>query len=166
MYSRKIEQYFGNERATKAVYGAILLFAYLISISHKAEVSASSIALGTFFAALAIVIAEVYAELIGKTISHKKKLYRKELRTITKDSFAIISVSIWPTVIFLISNVGLFSISTAFNLSFAFLLIVVFIFSYWSFSVRGTRKISAILLSSAVTLLGLAVIIAKYTLGH
>lgn len=166
MRKNVIEKYYGNDRATKVIYGAILIFAFLVGQGHSSHYSALPIVFGTFFAAVAIVLAEVYADILGKTIRHKRKLTKAERIEVERDSLAIISVSFWPSVIFALSYAGLFSISTAFTFSYLLLLSVLFAFSYWAGRLSGNTKAKALLFAAATSIIGLLVVTAKYALGH
>ena len=161
-----LDSYYGNDRATKVIYGAILIFAFLVGQGHSSQTSAFPIVFGTFFAAIAIVLAEVYADILGKTIRHKRKLTKQERLEVERDSLAIISVSLWPSVIFGLSYLGLFSMHSAFNISYTLLLGVLFGFSYWAGRLSGKTKLRAFTFAIATSLVGLIVVTAKYTLGH
>ncbi len=121
---------------------------------------------GTLFAAVAIVLAEVYSEILGKTIRNKRKLSRAERKEIAQDSLAIVSVSFWPSVIFLLSYLGLYSVHSAFNISYSLLLAVLFIFSYWAGRLSKFSRSGALLMAFATSAVGLVVVFAKYALGH
>ncbi len=166
MKKTSLEKYYGNDRASKVVYGSVLIFAFLAGQSHSGHDSALPIVFGTFFAAVAIVLAEVYSEILGKTIRNKRTLKKDERREVEQDSFAIISVSFWPSLIFLLSYFGLFSVHTAFNISYGLLLTVLFVFSYWASVLSGRKSSTSLFRAVITTCVGLVVIIAKYALGH
>lgn len=161
-----LEQYYGNDRATKSIYGAILIFAFLIGQEHNRHDSALPLVFSTLFAAIAIVLAEIYAELLGKTIKHKKALNKKDRLELEQDSLAIISVSLWPSFIFFLSYLGLYSIQSAFILSYILLLTIIFIFSYWANRLSKYTKLKSFLIALAISAIGLFVISLKYSLGH
>ena len=166
MRTTTLAKYYGNDRAAKVVYGAILIFAYLITQNHSNDDTALSLVSGTFFAAVAIVLAEIYAEILGKTIRQKKRLSKHQRLEVVQDSLAIISVSFWPSFLFLLSHLGLFSVQIAFNLSYAFLLKILFIFSYWASRLSEHSKLAAMATACIVSAVGLFVVFAKYALGH
>ena len=166
MNKKSLEKYYGNDRAAKVVYGAVLIFAFIVGQGHSGHNTALSLATGTFFAAIAIVLAEIYAEILGKTIRQKRKLTKHERKEIEQDSLAIISISMWPTVIFLLSWLGLYSMHTAFNISYTLLLLVLFIFSYWASVLSGRSRRSSLLRGIIASCIGLIVVFAKYALGH
>ena len=166
MAKNSIQRYYGNDRAAKVIYGTILIFAYPITQSHNDETSSLTLVTGTFFAAVAIVVAEIYAEILGKTIRNQKKLSKHERLEIQKDSLAIVSVSFWPSFLFFLSHFGLFSVQSVFKLSYLLLLTILVIFSYWSARLSNYSKGGSIVISATVSCIGLLVIILKYTLGH
>lgn len=166
MKHRAIEAYYGNERASKAIYGAILIFAFLITQSHAQKDSALTLAISTFFAAGAIVIAEIYAEYIGKSIKQKGKLTKSQRAEIVQDSLSILSVSYWPTLFFAASYFGLFSVRTAFDLSYVFLLAILFGFTYLSATLSGKTRLRAFANAAVTTSIGIAVVFIKYYFGH
>ncbi len=166
MAKNRLEKYYDNDRAAKVIYGAVLIFAFIVGQGHNGQNTSFSVAAGTFFAAIAIVLAEVYAEVLGKTIRHKRKLTKQERKEIEQDSLAIISVSIWPTVIFLLSGFGLYNLHSAFNISYVLLLFILFIFSYWASMLSGRSRSTSLLRGVVASLVGLLVVFAKYALGH
>jgi hypothetical protein len=161
-----LNKYYDNDRASKVIYGAILISAYLITQSHSDGSTALSLAFGTLFAAVAIVLAEVYSDIIGRTIKHKRKLTNHERHEIEKDSLAIVSVSIWPSVMFFLSHLGLFSVQFAFDISYLLLIGVLVIFSYIASRLSGRSKIKSLMWSLIISIIGICVILVKYNLGH
>ena len=166
MKKSSLEQYYGNDRASKVIYGTILIFAYLVTQSHDDGAAALELVIGTFFAAVAIVLAEIYAEILGKTIRHKRKMSKDERVEVERDSFAIISVSFWPSFLFLLSYIGLYSVQTAFMISYSFLLGILFVFSFWASRLSEQSQSRAVMTATIISALGLAVVFAKYFLGH
>lgn len=166
MQKNNISSYYRTDRAAKVIYGAILIFAFLISQDSHSNVTALSAATSTFFAAFAIVLAEIYAEILGKTIKQKKPLTKNQRIEIEQDSLAIISISLWPIIFFMASWAGLFGLQTAFNLSYGFYILILFGFSYWASMLSGNSKVKALITTSIISLLGLIVVLVKYFLGH
>ena len=161
-----IQKYYGNDRASKVVYGTILIYAYLVTQSHVDNITSLSLMLGTFFAALAIVIAEIYSEIIGKTIKQKKPLTKSQRLEIENDSFAIISVSLWPSLIFLLSYLGLYGAQVAFNISYIFLITTLVVFSYWASRLSGFSVKRSVLTALIISAIGVTVVFIKYFLSH
>lgn len=163
---KSIERYYGNDRASKVIYGVILISAYLITQGHSDGTTALSLTFGTLFAAVAIVVAEVYSDIIGRTIKNKRELTKAERHEIEKDSLAIVSVSIWPSVLFFLSHLGLFSVQTAFYISYLLLLSVLILFSYIASRLSDKSKLKSFLWAGIITFVGVGVVLIKYNLGH
>ena len=166
MNKKSLEKYYGNDRATKAIYGVILIFAFLVGQSHTHVNNASSLAFSTFFAAVAIVLAEIYAEILGKTIRNKRMLSKIERNEIEKDSFAIMSVSLWPSLFFGLSYFRLFSLQAAFNISYVLLLSLLFLFSFWASRLSKFNKTKSFVIALMTSSMGLLVVALKYWFGH
>lgn len=161
-----VEKYYGNNRASKAIYGAILLFVFIAGVAHTGGAEPLAMALKTFIAALTIVFAEIYAEFIGERIKNKGRLTHVERRGIASDAFAIASVSIWPCIIFLVSATGLLAVEKAFFLALAYLLGVLLLFSFWAGRMSGLSRAWSLAFSTVTLLIGVLVILLKYKFGH
>lgn len=162
----QLQKYYGTDRAAKAIYGVVLIFAYLIGQGHSSEQTSLSLAFGTFFAGVAIVLAEIYAEILGKTIRQKNKLTKNQRKEIEQDSLAIVSVSFWPSLVFALSSLGLYSIQSAFNISYLLCLAALFLFSFWASRLSNFTVFTAAVRATIVVALGVLVVVAKYELGH
>ncbi|TAH34831.1 hypothetical protein EYC59_02850 [Candidatus Saccharibacteria bacterium] len=164
--SRDTEKYFGNNRASKAIYGALLLFVFIAGVAHTGGAAALPMALKTFVAALTIIFAEIYSEFIGERIKNRGRLSKAERRGIVSDTGAIASVSFWPSLIFLVSATGLYSIKNAFIFALVYLLAVLLAFSYLAARMSGMGKPRAFLVAAVTLVIGGAVIALKYKFGH
>lgn len=160
------DKYFGNNRASKAIYGAILLFVFIAGVAHTGGAGPLAMALKTFVAALTIIFAEVYSEFIGERIKNRGHLSKAERRGIVSDTGAIASVSFWPSLIFLVSATGLYSVKNAFIFALVYLLAVLLAFSYLAARMSGMSKPRAFVVAAVTLVIGGAVIALKYKFGH
>jgi hypothetical protein len=161
-----LERYYGSNRAAKVIYGAILLFVFIAGMHHKGVSGAMTMAVSTLVAALTIVFAEVYSEVIGERIKQRGKLTHAERRDIVRDAVAILSMSIWPSLIFLLSGTKLFALETAYTLAMAFCLAILLAFSYWANRMSGLSRNWSLLWAGVTLVIGVAVIVLKYKYGH
>lgn len=166
MKSRILQRYYGNNRAAKVLYGVILIFVVLIGLSHSHTTDPVELALTTFVAALTIVFAEVYSEIIGFTIRNKGALTKSEKTEVLDDSFAIATISIWPSVILLISGTGLYNSSTALTIAYVFCILVLTGFSYWAARLSKHGVARSVAMAVIAATIGLCVIWLKYEYGH
>lgn len=160
------DQYYGTNRAAKSIYGAILLFVFIAGLKHQVANGAVELAISTFVAAVTIVVAEIYAEIIGARIKHKGKLDRRGRQAIVNDALAITAVSFWPSLIILGSGTGLYSVSTSLTVALTYLLMILLGFSYWANRVSGLSRLRALVWAAIMLGIGLGVIWLKYAFGH
>lgn len=158
--------YYGTNRAAKAIYGAILLFVFIAGLKHQTGSTPTELAGSTFIAAITIVVAEIYSEIIGERIKSKGVLNRPKRRAIINDAFAIAGVSIWPSIIMLGSATGLYTTGTAITVALAYLLAILLGFSYWANRETGLSRLRSLIWGLATLGVGVGVIWLKYAFGH
>ena len=166
MRSKYLHKYYGNNRAAKVIYGTILIFVVLIGLSHSTITSSITLAVTTFVAALTIVFAEIYSEIIGFTVKNKGPLTKSERTEVYEDSFAIASISFWPSIILLISGTGLYSVSTALSIGYLFCIITLVSFSYWAARLSSFSIQKSFFIAVVTAAIGLCIIALKYEFGH
>ena len=89
--------------APKVIYGTVLMFAVLMGIQSSKPTSAGLAAVEALIAAITIIIAEDYAELIGFTIKNKGPLSVLQKRAIFNDTLTLATFSFTPSLILLAS---------------------------------------------------------------
>lgn len=161
-----LNKYYGNNRAAKVIYGTILIFVFLIGLGHSNITSSVELAIKTFIAALTIVFAEIYSEIIGFTIKNKGPLSRDERKEVYEDSFAIASTSFWPSIILLFSATGIYSVTTALYVGYLFCLVTLVAFSYWAARLGKSSKLKSFMFAFVTAGIGIIIISLKYAFGH
>ncbi len=161
-----LARYYGSNHAAKVLYGVILMFGVLIGLSASGTESAAAASLEALIAAVTIIVAEDYAEIIGFTIKNKRALSKSERREIFEDTFAIASFILIPCFILLASKFGLYDLRLAFNISFGYCLIVLYVFSYWAARLSSFSRYKSVFIATITALIGLAIICIKYIVSH
>ncbi len=159
-------KYFGNTRAAKAIYGIILSFVLLYGLDHLGINDPLSVAIKLIFGALSITIAEIYAETVGERIAKQRKLDRKEKKQIIDDAMAIVSVSVVPVIFFVIAELNIISVQTAFILGYIYYLLSLFIFNFYAGLLSRAKTKNAFLFALISTVFGVFAIALKYAFGH
>lgn len=154
-----------GSRSSKAVYGVILITVALIGF-EKSAANPFDVALKVMLAAIVIVLAEIYSEYLGEKIKRKQALSKKERKEIAYDTSAIFTVSLYPAVVFIFSGLGLFSVDTAFNITYVLSLVGLGTFGYIASIYAGDSKFVSLKRTAVAVLIGLLVILLKYELGH
>lgn len=165
-FKNLFQRYYGKDRAAKSIYGAILIYVFVASMHISPNDSYFLAALGIFAAGITIVFAEVYAEIIGMTIKQKGPLTKNQAHEILDDSLAIASVSLVPTIFFILCAIGLFSLNVAFLLSYGYCLSVLLAFSYWASRLSGYSQKRSVIASVITLSIGLVIIGLKFNFGH
>lgn len=160
-----LRHYFGDEHAAKVLYGVILLFVALFGLDASNLDSGYLAATEAFIAIVAIIIAEDYAELIGFTIKNKRTLSRQERNEIFADTFAIATFCLPSVLILLLSESGLYMLGTAFNYTFIYCILVIFVFSYWASKLSNLNRLHSVVTASIVASIGLALVYLKSSFG-
>lgn len=158
-------RYIEGAHSAKAVYGIILITASLLGFQLHPE-SAFHIALMVFLAGMVIVLAEVYADFVGERIQLHKELNRVTRYKVLDDSWVIGSVALYPSIVFILSGFGLWTVDRAYSICFALGLAALAGFGYVSWRAAGESKRSSLLKAIVMTGIGATVIIIKYTFGH
>ena len=157
-----VNLHYGNQHAAKVIYGTLLLFVALIGIGSSGVSSGYLAALESLIAALAIIIAEDYAELIGFTIKNKRKLNAKERRGIFEDTVAVATFCLVPILVLLGSESGFYSLDAAFSATYALCVLVLLIFSYWASRLSRYNRPKSFLIAVITASIGIAIILAKF----
>ena len=153
-------------RASKAIYGIILMFVLLAGLDHITDESSLGIAIKLILGALSITFAEIYSEIIGERIAKKSKLSLLEKRAIYNDAFAIISVSIIPCLVFLLATTTFIETELAFTISYIYFLSMLFMFNYYAAITSSVPRFKSFLYALATLMIGCLVILIKYIFGH
>ncbi len=111
----------------KAIYGLVTILSVLQVMGEHIP-SAWSGAATLFGTTLAVALIDTYAETIAVMLSEQRRLNRHELREIWHDVRPVLVGSQPPTIVFILSGLGLFPVERAINI--AHVVCVIFLFSY------------------------------------
>ncbi|MBP9812979.1 hypothetical protein KBC51_00880 [Candidatus Saccharibacteria bacterium] len=163
---KKTDPYYKTNRASKFIYGIILMFAFLISQSHEQNTSVMLLAFLALVASFSFAFAEIYSEMLGSYIKNRGRAKKTERQEIVNDSLAMMSTGVIVSTIFILSWLELYTQRTAFKLSYAVLLGLLFLFSFWAYRLVGFSVLKAIVIASFSVALGIFVVLLKYNFGH
>jgi hypothetical protein len=80
---KKTDPYYKTNRASKYIYGIILMFAFVISQSHEQQSSPLLLAVLALIASFSFAFAEIYAEILGSYIKTKVKPKKQNARKLS-----------------------------------------------------------------------------------
>ncbi len=113
---------------SRSMYGLIITTALLIALEHTAMTS-WSVALSILTSLLSICIAEAYTEGVGTHI-RQGDLERTEKRHIFRESLYIFVGSTLPLLVFILSGVGVWDISTAYLIAKVSIIVLLMEYGY------------------------------------
>ncbi len=112
---------------SEGIYGMVTCLAViLIMESHLSNYWDASLTL--FGSVLVVTLAKAYSDTIAEVITQKRKLELSELRIVWYHAAPILISANIPTLIILLSGLGLYSVSTALYVSKIFIYILLFLY--------------------------------------
>jgi hypothetical protein len=114
--ARVIRAHLGSRQVARVVYGAIIGLALIVALEKHPPAAGTMIAtlLGT---AVAVGLAELYAEIVGIETSERHRVRRDQISELLDDSLAVGFGVAFPAVFFLLAAAGAMEVDTAFDLA-------------------------------------------------
>jgi hypothetical protein len=111
-----IKAHLGSRQVARVVYGAIIGLALIVALEKHPPAAGTMIAslMGT---AVAVGLAELYAEIVGIETSERHRIRRDQLGELRDDSLAVAFGVAFPAVFFLLAALGAIELDTAFTLA-------------------------------------------------
>src|SRR5687768_18307138 len=111
-----VEQHLGSRQVSKVVYGSIIGLALVVALeSHPPKPGVMAVwLLGT---GIAVGLAEIYSEVVGKETSTRQPVTRGDLRHMAEDAAAVGFGVAFPAVFFVISALGFVDVARALTIA-------------------------------------------------
>jgi VIT1/CCC1 family predicted Fe2+/Mn2+ transporter len=113
---RAIEAHLESLQVPRVIYGAIIGLALVVALEHHPPPPVA-VATSLIATALAVALAELYSELVGARIRHRRGVPRERSRAIVSGVLAVAFGAAFPAVFFLLAAVGAMEVGTAFTLA-------------------------------------------------
>jgi len=152
-------------RATHAVYGSIIVLAVVTGLD-EASASAREAFWGTIGAAIAVVLAEIYADMIGTTIRERRPPNRAEWQEFVVDVCFGFTAACFPAFFFLLAVVGLMELRHAFTIAEWAGLVVLWLYVLAAARAAGLGMGRALIWAGALTACGVGLVELKKLAGH
>ena len=155
-----LEQHLGSRQVGKVVYGAIIGLALIVALeSHPPKPWVMAVwLLGT---AIAVGLAEVYSDVVGTETNTRRPVTRPELRHMFRAATAVGAGVAFPTVVFVLSALGLFPVDTAFSIAKWTGLGLIGFYGFWAARFAGASTHRALVKAVLVALIGAGLILLK-----
>jgi hypothetical protein len=111
-----IKSHLGSRQVARVVYGAIIGLALIVALQKHPPAAGTMIAslMGT---AVAVGLAELYAEIVGIETRERHRIQRDQLGELRDDSLAVAFGVAFPVIFFLLAVLGAIELDTAFALA-------------------------------------------------
>lgn len=152
-------------RASHAVYGSIIVLAVVTGLD-EVSASAREAFVAVLGAAIAVALAEMYADMIGTTIRERRPPKRAEVHEFAIDMCFGFSAACFPAVFFLLARVGVMKLSSAFTLAEWGGVAVLWLYVLAASRAAGLGYARALLWAGVLTVCGIGLVELKKVAGH
>ncbi len=113
---RVLQDHLGSRDVARVVYGAIIGLALVVALEHHPPGVWQTVA-GIVATAIAVGLAEAYAEFVGVEARERRHLRGSEVHELLVDSLAVVTGAGFPAVFFVLAGLGAMELDTAFTVA-------------------------------------------------
>ena len=157
--------FFTAVRASHAVYGSIVVLAVVTGLD-EASASAREAFVATVGAAVAVVLAEIYADMIGTTIRERRPPNRLEWHEFVIDVAFGFGAACVPAFFFLLARLDAMSVRTAFTAAEWTGVGVLWLYGLVASRAAGQGLVRAVVWAGILTGCGIGLVELKKLTGH
>lgn len=150
----------GKTFVAKAIYGLITVQALLVAMSEHPP-SPLGGAMTLLGATLAIALIDTYAEVIAEALAQEHMVSRIEVREILRSVRPVLLGSQAPTLVFILSALGLWSVETAIQIAQILVLLLLFGYGVQVGRLMHTRWIRQVLSGIILVMIALLIVSIK-----
>jgi hypothetical protein len=148
------------QRAARAVYGAIIALAVILALEDATE-AASKVIAAAIGSVIAAMLAEGYAEYIAAVIRERRYPTRTEIRETSADIGAGTLAALIPVIPFLLVELGLIELDTAYDIAPWLGLGVIGGYALLASRIAGLSRTRSGIVTAGALAIGLALIAVK-----
>ena len=155
-----LEEHLGSRDVARVIYGSVIGLALLLALEDHPPTALQAVAavIGT---AVAVALAELYSELIGREALTRRATHRDRVRRMTKEAGAVFVGAGFPAIFFLLAALGVMQVTTAFRLAKWTGLGLICGYGFLAARLAGAGPMKATLQALIVGLIGVALIVLK-----
>ena len=155
-----LEAHLGSRQVGKVVYGSIIGLALVVALSGHPPTS-GVMAIWLVGTAVAVGLAEVYAEVVGTETRTRQPVTRRELGHMAEDAVAVGFGVAFPAVFFFLAALHVLDPDTAFTVAKWTGLGLIGFYGFWAARFAGAPPHRALLKGVLVALIGAGLILLK-----
>ncbi len=152
-------------RATHAVYGSIIVLAIVTGLD-EASANARECLLAVVGVAIAVVLSEIYADVIGATIRHHRHPTREEWKEIAGNVCFGFGAALLPAIFFVLAEVGVLSIAHALSVAEWSGVAVIWLYVFAAARATDMSLARCLVWSLALTGCGVGIVELHAAAGH
>jgi hypothetical protein len=157
---RVIEEHLESNQVARVIYGAIIGLALVVALEKHPPTA--GVMVGTLLGtAVAVGLAELYAEVIGAEVRTHRRVARDHFGEIATDVGAVVLGVGFPAVFFLLAAVGAMEVDTAFTFAKWTGLGLIAFYGFAAAKLAGAKLTTALIQATAVALIGAFLIVLK-----
>jgi hypothetical protein len=161
---RVVEDHLGSTQVSRVIYGSIIGLALVVALEH--DPPRPAVMVGTLVGtALAVGLAELYSEVVGREIRTRQRVGRAHLGEIAADVGGVAFGIAFPAIFFLLSVADAMEVDTAFALAKWSGLALIGLYGFMAARLAGAALPAALLQAVAIALVG-AFLIGLKALVH
>jgi hypothetical protein len=159
-----LREHLQSRQVSRVVYGAILGLAIVVGLESHPPPAGAVVAtlLGT---AVAVALAEMYSEVLGRETRTRRRIDRAFLRDTWDDAAAVAFGITFPAVFFVLAAAGAMNLDTAFDVAKWSGLGLIGFYGFCAARLAGEGALTALVHAASVALVG-AFLIALKALVH
>jgi len=155
-----LEAHLGSRQVGKVVYGSIIGLALVVALSGHPPTS-GVMAIWLVGTAVAVGLAEVYAEVVGTETRTRQPVTRAQLGHMAEDAVAVGFGVAFPAVFFFLATLHVLDPDTAFTVAKWTGLGLIGFYGFWAARFAGAPPHRALLKGVLVALIGAGLILLK-----
>jgi hypothetical protein len=154
-----------GHKVSKTIYGTIIILVMIVTLEDHPP-SPLGVAATVVLTGLGVALAELFSDLIGKSIEERHSLTRAERREVFIDISAVMTGAWLPLPFIILALFGVFSIDYAIDLSKWTLVGVLMFYGYVASRLSGHSLLRSSIFAISASLIGILIVLFKQTVGH
>jgi hypothetical protein len=155
-----LEAHLGSRQVGKVVYGSIIGLALVVALAGHPP-TAGVMAVWLLGTAVAVGLAEVYAEVVGTETRTRQPVTRAHLGRMAEDAAAVGLGVAFPAVFFLLAALHVLGLDAAFTVAKWSGLGLIGFYGFWAARFAGATRSRALVKGALVALIGAGLIVLK-----